>query len=184
MPHESDASDPLDELRALPREVAPEPGLEERTVAALRARSLLRGPRAPWRVRPGSWLAAAGVVLAVFLAGFGAGRAGSAPARPEASFALMLYGSAGGDSATQARQAEEYGRWARATHADGRVIAGEALGDFVGAAGRSAVVAGAEELVGFFLVQAPSREAARRLAAGCPHVKYGGRVVVREIQPT
>jgi hypothetical protein len=41
-----------------------------------------------------------------------------------------------------------------------------------------------DDLVGFFLVQAPSREAAAFLAAECPHLKYGGRVVVRMIAPT
>jgi hypothetical protein len=184
MAHEPNASDNVDELRDLPLEVAPDASLEERTVAALRARSLLRADRAPWRVRGSGWLAAAGIVLVAFLAGYATGTSTSIPVRPEASFALMLYGSVGGDSATQASQAQEYGRWARANHVEGRVIGGEALGDLVGVAGRADTLAASEELVGFFLVQASDRESATRLAAGCPHVKYGGRVVVREIQPT
>ncbi len=173
--------DSVAELRDLPTEVAPDDGLEQRTIAALRARSLLRNPRPSWRVRPAGWLVAAGIMAMAFVSGFAAGRAGTEPARPEASFALMLYGSVGGDSAQQLLRAAEYGRWARAAHEGARVVGGEALGDHVGDAG---VAGAADDLVGFFLVQARDREAAARLAADCPHVKYGGRVVVREIQPT
>jgi hypothetical protein len=185
MQHYPDASDTVAELRELAPEIAPRAGLEERTVAALRARGLLRGRAMRWRLRPAGWLAAAGILVAVFLAGFASGRAGRVAPRPEASFALILYGSVGGDSATQMERAAEYGRWARAQHEAGRVVGGEALGDFISAAGSDTVAAGGpEDLVGFFLVQAPDRAAAARLAAGCPHVKYGGRVVVRAIQPT
>jgi YCII-related domain len=173
--------DSVEELRALPREVAPDASLEQRTIAALRTRSLLRSPRPSWRLRPAGWLVAAGIVAMAFVSGFAAGRAGTEPARPEASFALMLYGEIGGDSATQMERAMEYGAWARASREGARVVGGEALGDRVGDVGVSGT---ADDLVGFFLVQARDREAAARLAADCPHVKYGGRVVVRQIQPT
>jgi hypothetical protein len=95
----------------------------------------------------------------------------------------MLYGEIGGDSATQMARAAEYGRWARAAHEGGRVLGGEALGSHVIDVGRVAAPGG-DELVGFFLIQASDRQTAARMAADCPHVKYGGRVVVREIQPT
>jgi hypothetical protein len=176
-------NDSIDELRDLPRQVAPDADLEQRTIAALRARSLLRSPRASWRVRPRGWLVAAGIVAIAFVSGVVAGRSGTEPATPEASFALILYGSVGGDSAQQLVRAAEYGRWARTPHEGARVVGGEALGDHVSAAGVAAAGA-TDDLVGFFLVQARDREAAARLAAECPHVKYGGRVVVREIQPT
>ncbi len=102
----------------------------------------------------------------------------------------MLYGgSTGSDSAAHATRAAEYSRWASAAHPWGRVIGGEALGDSAWTVSRaktniSLSKASSDDLVGFFLVQAPSREAAAFLAAECPHLKYGGRVVVRVIQPT
>ncbi len=101
----------------------------------------------------------------------------------------MLYGgSTGSDTADHSQRADEYRRWVRADHEWGRVVGGEALGDRVSALSlvdTSAVrESGIDELVGFFLVTAPNRQAAVRLAADCPHLKYGGRVVVREIQPT
>lgn len=182
MLHDADTN-PLDEVRDLPREVMPNRDLEERTVAALRARALVRERRMPWALRPAGWLLAATFVVAAFVAGFAAGRLRSVSPPPEASFALMLYGEIGGDSATQMQRALEYGRWARAAHEGGRVLGGEALGGHVSDVG-AAAVAGGDELVGFFLIQATDRQAAARMAADCPHVKYGGRVVVREIQPT
>ncbi|MEW5915672.1 MAG: hypothetical protein AB1762_04675 [Gemmatimonadota bacterium] len=176
-------ADPVDDLRDIPREVAPPADLEERTISALRSRALLRERRVPWVLRPSGWLAAAVIVLAAFFAGMGTGRMRAPAPRPEPSFALMLYGEIGGDSATQMERAAEYGRWARAAHTGARVLGGEALGGHVVDVGR-APIAGGDELVGFFLIQASDRQAAARMAAECPHVKYGGRVVVREIQPT
>jgi len=41
----------------------------------------------------------------------------------------------------------------------------------------------ADELGGFFLIQADSAEAFR-IARECPHLKHGGTVQVRRIQPT
>ena len=41
----------------------------------------------------------------------------------------------------------------------------------------------ADELGGFFLIQADSAEA-YRIARECPHLRHGGTVQVRRIQPT
>jgi hypothetical protein len=68
---------------------------------------------------------------------------------------------------------DEYRKWAQAVSADGVSIRGEKLRDEAG-----------ETLSGFFIVEAPSLEAARAIAATCPHVRYGGRIDVREIDPT
>jgi hypothetical protein len=73
----------------------------------------------------------------------------------------------------------------------GKAVAarGEALGDSAwtvsrAKAGVSLSKPRSDDLIGFFLIQAPSREAAAFLAAECPHLKYGARVVVRVIEPT
>jgi len=34
------------------------------------------------------------------------------------------------------------------------------------------------------VVQAQDRRAAAEIARTCPHVRYGGRIVIREIEPT
>lgn len=180
---------PIPELDSAPREVSPEAAVEGRTVAAPRDRSLLQS-RAVRSVglRPVFGLAA--IALIAFVLGVSLRGADQRPRAPQASFALMLYGgSTGSDSSAHAARAAEYNRWASADHPWGRIIGGEALADSGWTVARrgtnvSLGAAASDELVGFFLVQAPSREAAAFLAAECPHLRYGGRVVVRAIQPT
>ena len=183
MPTDSDSEDRVSELNKLPREVIPDAAVEGRVIDALRAEALLRRPipRRPMA----TWLAAAGIALVAFGLGTFAGRPDTEQA-PNATFALMLYGgSTGGDSLEHAQRADEYRRWARTDHEWGRVLGGEALGDPIGAAGGNIQpVDRSSELVGFFLVAARDRDAVMRLASDCPHIKYGGKVVVREILPT
>jgi len=63
-------------LAALARERSPDPQLEERTVAALRAAGLLSRPRWVWGIR----VAALAAGLALFIGGFALGRrSASAP---------------------------------------------------------------------------------------------------------
>lgn len=180
---DDETNDPLlAALRRLPREVAPPHDLEAATVASLRRAGLLRR-RAP--LLP--WLAAAVLALAAFSGGVLTGRR-SSPTVPAPTYALLLYGgSTGDDSAAHAVRAAEYGAWAGTPHADGVVVGGEALGDggtaLPPAAGPADGVM-TDAPVGFFLVRAPSPEAATRLARACPHLKYGGRIVVRAILPT
>lgn len=112
----------------------------------------------------------------------------------EPTFALLLYGSSD-DSATHAARAAEYSAWATATHSAGRIIGGEALGTPLAAVTVKSVGLGmdsiivdenplnATDFVGYFLVQARDRDAAVTLASNCPHLKYGGRVVVRRVWP-
>ncbi|HJU76237.1 MAG TPA: hypothetical protein VJ717_21025 [Gemmatimonadaceae bacterium] len=180
MPSESDAGDALDELRELPREVAPDAKVQDRVIGALRAEGLLRPPAVRRSVIP--WLLAAGVAVVAFGLGTIVGSS-SGEAASDATFALMLYGGrTGSDSLEHAQRAAEYRQWAGATHATGRVIGGEALGDSVRAFGAPVQASG--DLVGYFLIIAPDRAAAVRLASGCPHIRYGGTVVVREVLPT
>jgi hypothetical protein len=157
-------------------EIAPATDLEDRVVAALRDRALIRGTR-PRRAARLAVAAAAAVVLLV--AGYGLGvwhwqpPAATAPSGPR--FVLLLHETASTRSSGVPEQVlvEEYRNWARGVHAGGRAISGEKLKDVEG-----------ETLSGFFIVEAPTVEAARAIADSCPHVRYGGRIEVREIDPT
>jgi len=118
-----------------------------------------------------------------------------AQAAAEPTFALLLYGSSD-DSATHAARAAEYREWAMVEHPTARVIGGEALGTPLAAVTVKSVGLGmdsiivdedpltATDFVGYFLVQARDRDAAVLLARNCPHLKYGGRVVVRRVWPS
>jgi hypothetical protein len=182
---DDETNDPLlAALRRLPREVTPPRDLEAKTVQSLHRARLLhrRSPLTPW-------LLAASLVVAAFSGGLFTGRR-SSPMAPSPTYALLLYGgSTEGDSAAHVSRAAEYGAWAGARHADGVVIGGEALGDggTLIATPDSTLTGAADAVdvpVGFFLVRAASVDAATRLARECPHLKYGGRIVVRAILPT
>ena len=184
-------------LGRLPREATPPAHLEEATLTRMRDAGLIRTHRrwAPGGFSVASWALAAGIAVMAFAGGslYGTGRAA-----PEAqpTFALLLYGAGSGDdSAAHFERAAEYSSWARADHASARVIGGEALGSPVASLARYAsnrgrsdsVIVDEEdhgnpsEFVGYFLVTAPDREAAVQLARDCPHLRYGGRVVVRRV---
>lgn len=118
-----------------------------------------------------------------------------AQAADQPTFALLLYGSSN-DSATHATHAAEYGAWAAMDHGAGRIIGGEAMGTPVASVWVKAVGLGTDSIivdegplngadfVGYFIVQARDRDAAVALARSCPHLKYGGRVVVRRVWPS
>lgn len=183
-------------LGSLPREKSPPARLEESTVAALRrAGSLKRTPRNWGNVA--NWVLAASIATMAFLGGslFATRfRASTAPLQP--TFALLLYGAEPlGDSISSAARAAEYTAWAQQVHAAARVVGGESLGtpvaalavQVVGRGEDSVIVAedstGGSDFIGYFLVTAPDRDAALQLAKYCPHLKYGGRVVIRRVRP-
>lgn len=182
-----------DALARLPREADPPAGLEQATVAALAARGLLRRPRR----HLGAALALAASVL-LFAGGLALGRLGGerteSPADGRPRFALFLYeGPEYNQPAPGAmdQRVEEYVAWASAKRTDGAVEGGEKLkdGDDVaiepdGSAGAVPSPPGEQRLAGYFLIRAADRRTALEIARSCPHVRYGGRIVVREIEPT
>ncbi|HEY7482008.1 MAG TPA: hypothetical protein VH680_15950 [Gemmatimonadales bacterium] len=180
-----------DALGRLPRTATPPPGLEQATVSALAARGLLRRPRR--RLDASLALAASVLLIAggLSLARFG-NQAMPEDTRPR--FALFLYEgpeyrqpAPGGMD----QRVREYAAWARAERGDGTVEGGEKLNDGDEVAiepdGTMASVSprpGESRLAGFFLIRAADRRTALALAQSCPHVRYGGRIVLRAIDPT
>jgi hypothetical protein len=173
------------DLNGLPREMAPPAALRDRLESDLRRRGMVI------TVRPRYARLAATILLPLLCAaaGFGAGRL-SQPADSVAvrhgdrqpHFILLLYGGAGSPADNSVR---EYGDWARRLAATGAEVTGEKLADesglLVGAPLGSS--AGAD-LRGFFIVQAADATQAQQLAVSHPHVKRGGTIVVRRIDPT
>jgi hypothetical protein len=151
-----------------PRDVAPPPELEERTVTALRRERLLRSPAARW---PRLWQSAA--ALAIFAAGLALGRTSAAPAvvAPGVASAPFLFLLEGGPVAAtpaeETRTVEEYRAWAVKLRDDGRAVSGERLTD----------------VRGFFVISAASLDEANQLARASPHARRGGRVIVHPITP-
>jgi hypothetical protein len=180
--------DPRDRARldALAREETPSAELEERVVVALRERGLLGGRRR------GAWPWAAAAALAGLVLGVALGRATlggreRAPA-PGRSFALLLYpGEAAMESgAAERARVDEYRRWARGLAAHGQLVSGEKLKAPVRMLSAAAGAGQPEEgrLLGFFLLRATSMEEAEAIARTCPHLRHGGTIALREVDPT
>jgi len=85
----------------------------------------------------------------------------------------------------------EYIAWRNAIEAKGQLVGGEKLGD---EGGRVLKLSGndvhitdgpfaeAKEVVGgFFMIQAGNYDEATEISKGCPHLKYGERIELREI---
>ena len=117
---------------------------------------------------------------------------------PKEKYILLLHGpararpttaaEAAADSATERALVAEYAAWAGRLAAQGSLVAGEKLADepltMLAPAGVVDVPRfTADELGGFFIIQADSAEA-YRIARDCPHLKHGGTVQLRRIEPT
>lgn len=147
-----------DWTNGVPRDVTPPPEIRRRLVSNLRAAGHIRG-RTVWRR-----VTAAAAAMVIFAAGWAAN--GAYESRQAAQpFILFLYGGAPASGEEQDRVAE-YREWAEAERARGRHTTGERFD-----AAPS----------GYFVVEAPSLDAARDLAARHPHVRHGGTIVVRAV---
>lgn len=159
------------------REIEPPSALEDRVVAVLRDRGYL-APSRRWSAARVFAAAAAGLLL--FLSGYAIGASSAEPTpgsvdRGSPRFLLLLHETpaTAGIAVPESQLVEEYRQWARGVGAGGTPIEGEKLKDAPG-----------QTLSGFFIVGVPTLEAAEAIAASCPHSRYGGRVEVREIDPT
>lgn len=161
-------------LRALKRDVEPPEWIEQAVFERL------THPRATPRVR---WLRMAGSATALaasFVLGVVLSR--PAPGAPEPAgnqFMLLLLD---GEERPGENLRQEYERWAGGLASEGRLVGGNELANLGVAvtpngAGGDVDVA----LKGYFVVTARDIDEARRVASTCPHLVYGGRVVVRPI---
>jgi hypothetical protein len=157
----------------------PPDALKQRVLHSLRDKGLVRQPpRYPLRA---ALFAVA--ILAALGVGYSVGKRpdGVAPSGPR--FALLLYE----DSTFRATHdpgggVAEYTAWARGLAAEGKLEIGEKLGTTSRAIGRvSAPSDGDAAPTGLFIIRAADIAAATEIAKTCPHVRYGGRVVVHSI---
>lgn len=117
---------------------------------------------------------------------------------PKERYVLLLHGpartspgtpaQAAADSVAEQAIVAEYRAWAVRLRDSGALVMAEKLADdpltMLTAAGATQMPRNtADELGGFFLIQADSAEAFR-IARECPHLRHGGTVQVRRIQPT
>jgi len=194
---EHDGLDPDLELalRSLPREQRPPAPIEEHIVQTLRSEGLLR-PASP-ALRPWLRLAASIALLAL---GFASGvwwvgdRPGSSEGTPR--FLFLLHEPPGPfEPPTPEQQravVDEYKAWAAAGRQSGFLLDGVKLKDDgkvlpePGAGSLSIGIgpsSGEPFIGGYFVVQASGYDEALRLAQGCPHLRHGGTIEIREVDP-
>jgi hypothetical protein len=171
--------DPIDEeLRALPRHAEPPPELEARVLAALQAQGLIASrPRARR-----SWAAAAAVACVAL--GWAARDAAERPRGTPGGgprYVLLLSSLPEDGAAAEARRVEEYRAWALSLRREKRLVSAEKLGD------QSDVLGGgpaALDVSGVFLIRAGNIDEAVSVARECPHLRHGGTITIRSVDPT
>lgn len=127
-----------------------------------------------------------GVVLVV---GMAVAETGKQQAQSSGSlFLLLLYEDASFQNAGS--HVAEYTAWARELAKAGQLEAGEKLkNDGVmltsegerPAAFKDQMTKAPGGVAGYFVVRAADRAGAMKIASTCPHLKYGGRILIREL---
>ncbi len=185
MTTESDDSDLRPEaLRALAPVPEPPERLEQRVLQSLRANGTLTASMGRrWFRRS---LAAAALVAA-----FIGGRLTTpSPAPPGPRWMVLLYEDAafrGPDPGAEQSYVEEYRAWAAGLRRRRQLVDGAELLPAAAVlgpegAGPSAPPASdAARLTGYFIIVAPTLEAARALTADIPHLRHQGRVTIQPL---
>ncbi len=182
-------------LNALPRERMPAASLENKIVQALKAQGLLQLESSAIAPRWSRNLLLASAATVCVLIGFVLGSWRNEPHASHATqprFVLFLYGG-DTDPAQADNQVREYGIWIHHLAETGRLAQGEKLKDsgrvlqkISGATQRLAtpLPQNVGALGGYFIIAAANYEEALKIAEECPHLKYGGVIELREIDPT
>jgi hypothetical protein len=103
-------------------------------------------------------------------------------------FILLLYEDAAYQQASdRGSRVSEYSAWARSLAAAGQLVAADELsrsGDVLNGA-LAATPLGVNRMnnqpTGYFMITATDEAAALRIASTCPHLRYGGRIVMLRI---
>lgn len=175
-------------LLALRVDAVPPAGLEERVMA-----SLSGTPRGRRRRSLAAWGTAAAAAAVAFLAGLALGGGGGAAEGPRFVLLLEETAATAATGVPVERLVAEYSAWAESLAESGRLVSGEKLapggrtlepsGDGV-AVSPAAPLGSSRELGGYFVIAADGWEEALSVARTCPHLKYGGTIVVRRIEAT
>ena len=162
-------------------DATPPASLKNHVIRSLRAQGRLRGSQRAVLLRA---LAAAAAALVLVTTGILIGRGTqSAPAVDRQSrFVLLLYQDETFQGMDEATLVGEYSAWADSLRRLDALVMGEKLGTPAQRLGAPAAPAGGP--TGLFIVRAADHAAALAIARTCPHLRYGGGILVRPIVPT
>ena len=88
------------------------------------------------------------------------------------------------DPSVEARLVTEYAAWARSLSEQGKLLSAEKLADEPAELLGSGASHETDRVGGFFLIRAANFDEAQRIARDCPHLRHGGHVELRAIEPT
>jgi hypothetical protein len=173
-------------MKKLAMDAEPPAALENRVLDALRSRGMVAKPSPLRRV------AAIAAAITLFVAGILADRywPAQAPRDTRPQFVLMLYEDSSYETASSAelpRRISEYSNWARSLGSQD-YVSGQKLVESESTVSRGGIVGPAQptqkdgSVAGYFIIRAADAQEASRVAATCPHVRYGGLISVREIE--
>jgi hypothetical protein len=176
---------------SLARAKQPPAYLEELVIASLEGSGLL-GVRPPWRQRTPRVLVQVAAALLLFVLGALVGAKwwteSSESNMPQ--FMLALKTDAGSSRSRTPEEIRsrvaEYSHWARELRQLGVLVDGEKLKQEARVLGevhkpQSPEGENQKTFSGYFLISARDYDDAVRIASGCPHLRYGGTIEVRQI---
>lgn len=192
-----DEDEDLRALGELAQPAAPPPDLEDRVVAALRDRSLIRSPRSDREPARRHWRFAAALLLAAvggwiargIVPGEPLGEPPGAPSGRGREYLLVFAEPRPlTTSKTTSELVGEYRDWSLGLAERGHLVTGRRLLDDglrVAAEPDGTLDVAPEktlaEATGFFLIRADSEAEALDLVADAPHLAYGGELSLREV---
>ena len=172
----------------LAREKQPPALLETQVIRSLKEAQLLRQPTTQWRRRAPRIVGLLAASLLIFFGGVlvGAKWWGARASRPgPSSPRFMLVLNAAEPSRPRSleevkRIVDEYRGWASGLRDQGISVEGEKLKEEIRVVGEDQARQ-QKRISGYFLIGAPDFDQAVQIASGCPHLKYGGTIEVRQI---
>ncbi len=183
-----------EKFAALSRQRQPSPALETRIISLLKSKGhILMTPSQRFFTAPR--LAGAFAAIALVALGFSLGKWQSHTSQPVTGLQtfIMLLHESGRVDEHEADKVIEYGNWARTIARVNQLIDGEKLrydGRILRRVDGQLEVRefvpreNSDHLGGYFLIQARDYNEALKIASGCPHLKYGGVVELRQIDKT
>lgn len=182
-------------FEALSRHRIPPPHLEESIMNELAERGLLTPSGSPRKRQLFQLAAALALLILGGISGYVLGTGREQPVEPKHQnplFVLLLHETPN-PAENMAELVSEYGQWARGLYSGGRFVTGEKLREtgrvLTNSNGQIAISEGVRTngtsmLGGYFIIEAKDYDDAVRIASECPHLKYGGTIELREIEPT
>ncbi len=166
----------------LSQEQFSDPALEQKIIAALQKKSLIKPSKNKADMKKIILQIAAAIAL--LISGYFLGKVETTPPNPMAeanTYALFLYENEAFQASDIERLVTEYTQWAQTLGEQGKLVGAEKLADPVDWLGGVGIQNQTSKLTGYFLFHAKDLAEAQQIAKTHPHTNYGGGLELRSI---